>query len=210
MTDTEEIKPAPPPENKRIRVFNVARLSWKRPDPRLHSNLDYKGTDILLKGVRQFVERHGNQIELVLVRKGVHVAETVELVDQLDLTGVVTWVGELSQKAVLEQYRMADIVTDQFAMSVVGAGGADAMATGRPVIGNGRPEIPEYPLGRDSPVCQASNEGEVAAQLERLVFDPEERLRIGNLSREYVEKKLSATRSARVLLDIFSAELGKQ
>jgi len=205
MTDTEAIRPAPPPANRKVRVFNVARLIWKRPDPRAHSDLDYKGTDVLLKGVKRFVEGHGNCIELALVRKGLHVAETLELVNQLGLAGVVSWVDEMSQKDVLEQYRLADIVTDQLTTSTVGMGGLDAMASGRAVIANGRAEISESPLGRDSPICQATNEGEVAAQLERLVLDPEERLRIGKLSREYVEKHLSANRAARIVAEILSA-----
>ncbi len=207
MTDTEAIRPIPPPANRKIRVFNVARLIWKRPDPRAHSDLDFKGTDILLKGAKRFVERHGDCIELVLVRKGLHVAETLDLVKQLELPGTVTWVDEMSQKDVLEQYRLADIVTEQLATSTVGMGGLDAMAVGRPVIANGRAEIQGSPLGRQSPVCQATNEGEVAAHLERLVFDPAERLRIGKLSREYVEEHLSASRAAKIVTEILSAGL---
>jgi glycosyltransferase involved in cell wall biosynthesis len=205
MTDTDAIRPAPPPANAKIRVFNVARPIWKRPEPRVHSDLDYKGTDVLLEGVKRFAERHGGRIELVLVRKGLHVAETLDLVNRLGLREAVTWLGEMSQKEVLEQYRLADIVTDQLATSFIGMGGLDAMAAGRPVIANGRAEISGSALGHNSPICQAANEAEVAAQLERLVLDPEERRRVGKLSREYVEEHLSTDSAAKIIAEILSA-----
>jgi glycosyltransferase involved in cell wall biosynthesis len=60
------------------------------------------------------------------------------------------------------------------------------MLVGRPVIGNGRPEIFRPIQGEDSPVCQASSEEEVFQWLIRLLPDRELRAEIGRTSREFV------------------------
>jgi glycosyltransferase involved in cell wall biosynthesis len=84
---------------------------------------------------------------------------------------------------------------------VVAMAGLDAMATGRPLIANARPEIGAEALDAPSPVCQARTPAEVAAQLQRLVFDAKERERVGNASRAYVERHFSAEGAARRLLE---------
>lgn len=202
MTDTERICHCPAPEPKpRVRVFNVARLNWVMPYPIGVGPLDYKGTDVLLRGVHAFVSRHGEQVELVLVRKGLHVRETEALVSELGLSKVVVWLEEMSQKEVLEQYRQADIVTDQLTTSVIGMGGLDAMATGRPLIANSRHDIFGPLLGNiESPVCHAASAEGVCAQLERLVFDRKERIRVGVASRRYVEAYFSVKRVAQIVI----------
>lgn len=206
MTDTDAVPFRPPPKNAILRVFNVARLNWKLPVPAGMCELDFKGTDVLLRGVALFAGLHGRQLQLVLVRKGGHVPETEALVGELGLHDVVLWRDELSQAEVLEEYALADIVVEQLASSVVGMGGLDAMATGRPLIANGRPEIFEPLIGVPSPICQARTPEEVLAQLERLA-DPDTRVQVGKASRAYVEKHFSSLAAARTLIE--RASLGK-
>src|SRR5262249_26097314 len=151
--------------------------------------LNFKGTDVLVKGLGEFARRFpAAEWELLLPRKGKDLDATERLAAEQGVAGRVRWVEEISQREVLEEDVNADIVVDQLGQSVVGMGGLDAMATGRPLLANGRPEIMERFLGVVSPICQAASPSEVCTQLERLVNHPEERRRIGLASRAFVEK----------------------
>jgi glycosyltransferase involved in cell wall biosynthesis len=139
------------------------------------------------------------------VKKGRNVEETMRLVEEEGISDRVTWLGEMTQKGVLEEYAKADIVFDQLGNAVLGMGGVDAMATGRPVIANTRPEIMNRVFGAPLPICQASNPEEVCAQLMRLVPDPDERERVGRASREFAEEHFSPEGAARICLERLGA-----
>jgi len=195
MTDLESIALAPPPINHTLRILCGARLNWVRPIPTGMSEVDYKGTDVLLEGAARFARMGAVPFELRLVRKGLHVAETEAKVAQLGIETHVTWLNEMSQQALQAEFEAADIVIDQLGNGFVGMAGWDAMATGRPVVANGRPEIYEPLMGEPSPICQASTAVEVAQQLARLT-NREERLRIGLAGRAYVARHLSTEAAA--------------
>jgi glycosyltransferase involved in cell wall biosynthesis len=197
MTEPDRIAHVPPPRNARIRTFCAARLNWKRPIPADMAELDYKGSDVMVRGLGLFVRESGTPLDIRLVRKGRHVPETAELVRAEGLEGMVTWLEEMSQQDVAREFAHADIVFDQLGESVVAMAGLDAMATGRPLIANARPEIAQ----QGSPICQASTPREVAAQLDRLVFDAALRERVGRAGREYVESHFSADVAAGRLLE---------
>lgn len=165
------------------------------------SELNYKGSDIMIRGLGLFVRTTGIPLDIRLAKKGLHVAETMQLAKEEGIDDQITWLEEMSQREVLEECKQADILFDQLGMSVVGMGGLDAMAVGRPLIANGRPEIVEREIGVPSPICQASTPEEVCAQLKRLTADPDERKRVGLASRRYVEDYFSAERAARICLD---------
>jgi glycosyltransferase involved in cell wall biosynthesis len=79
--------------------------------------------------------------------------------------------------------------------------GLEAMATGRPLIANGRPEIVDSFLGEKLPICQATTPQEVSEQLQRLLRDQAERARLGRESRAFVETRLSSEQAARTCLE---------
>lgn len=210
MTDPQWIKYSPPPDNPVVRVFNVARLTWKKTtgEPRLggySSELDFKGSDVMVRGLGMFRRKTGIPLDIRLFRKGRDVEETVRLVEEEGIASLVTWADEMTQRDVLEEYRRADIVFDQLGKGMISMGCLDAMATGRPVIANGRPEIVERLVGVPAPVCQAETSDEVCAQLQRLVPDRAERERVGLLSRRFAEEYFSAERAARTCLERLEA-----
>ena len=202
MTEPDRIEAAPPPRNARIRTFCAARLNWKRPLLPGLAELDYKGSDVMVKGLALFSRESGMRLDVRLVRKGLHVAQTEALVRDEGLGARVTWLDEMSQREVQREFRDADIVFDQLGASVFAMAGLDAMATGRPVIANARPEVAQQ--GGVSPVCQARTAEEVAAQLRRLVPDARERERVGLESRRHIEKHFSAQGAARRLLELLA------
>jgi glycosyltransferase involved in cell wall biosynthesis len=205
MTDLEMILPVPPPRNRVVRIFSVARLTWKVPGERGSglrpaSELHYKGSDVMIHGLGRFFRKTGIPLDIRLVRKGRDVAKTARLVVEEGISEQVTWLEEMTQKEVLEEYARADIVIDQLGNAVIGMGAVDAMAAGRPVIANARPEIMDGVFGTRMPICQASTPDEVCAQLERLVPDPEERERVGRGSRRFAEEHFSPEHGARMCL----------
>lgn len=202
MTDLSKTSLHPPPDNQIMRVFNVARVTWKKPeDPTNIVELDYKGTDIMIRGLGTFVRRTGINLDIRLVRKGIHIEETMHLIQEEGLTEMVCWQEEMSQQQVMEEYRQADIVFEQLGQGMIGMGAFDAMAMGRPVIANGRPEIMEQVIGVPSPLCQAATPEEVYAQLVRLVTNRDEYLQVATASRAYVETFFSTYRGACLVLE---------
>lgn len=213
LSDVGHISPAPMPartaSSPLLRVFNVARLNWRQPKPAHLSELDMKGTDILLAGFALFLSRTKSDAQLVLVRKGVDVEATEREVRRLGVAQNIVWLPEMSQAAVFEQYAMADVVTEQLSTSYVGMGGLDAMAAARPVIANTRPDVPAKELLADSPVMHATTPEDVCRHLERLAHSRDSAVVLGERSRRYVEERHSPEATAkRILARFFAARDG--
>jgi hypothetical protein len=195
------IKPTPAPHNNPVRIFCATRLTWKLPIEPGRSLLDYKGSDIMIRGLGLFYRETGVRLDIQLVRKGLHVAETEQLIVEEGLTDQVTWSDEMSLTEVWAEFARSDIVIEQLVNGAIGGAGLDAMAAGRPVIGNARREMFEDYFGQHSSVCQAQTAEEVCAQLKRLVWNPAKREKIGLLGRRFVEEHCSPRRAAQTCLE---------
>jgi glycosyltransferase involved in cell wall biosynthesis len=196
MADLSAITPTPAPANAVLRVFNAARILWQRPFPPLVGEWESKGTDVLLKGIALWHHRHGRAIDVRLVEKGRSIRATKDLVQDLNIQHLVSWRPELTQAEVFEEYKVADIVSEQCGSHVLGMAGYEAMAAGRPVIANGRPDLYDALPGGRRPVAQAATPEEVAHQLDRLA-DPAARARLALAGRRFVEQHLSVDAAAR-------------
>jgi glycosyltransferase involved in cell wall biosynthesis len=205
--ELELIKPTPAPHNDPVRIFCATRLTWKLPIEPGRSLLDYKGSDIMIRGLGLFYRQTGVRLDIQLVRKGLHVAETEQLIAEEGLTDQVTWSDEMSLAEVWAEFARCDIVIEQLADSAIGGAGLDAMAAGRPVIGNARREMFDGYFGQPSPICQAQSAEEVCAQLKRLVFNPAKREKLGVLGRRFVEEHCSPKRAAQTCLEYLQATL---
>jgi hypothetical protein len=203
--ELELVKPTPAPHNDPVRLFCATRLTWKLPIEPGRSLLDYKGSDIMIRGLGLFYRQTGVRLDIQFVRKGLHVAEAEQLVVEEGLTDQVTWSDEMPLSEVWAEFARCDVVIEQLAQSAIGGAGLDAMAAGRPVIGNARREMFERYFGQSSPICQAQTAEEVCAQLERLVFNPEKREKLGVLGRRFVEEHCSPKRAAQTCLELLQA-----
>lgn len=201
QSDIERYKYAPYPNNRPLRLFNVARIQWRKPDSDFICELDYKGTDVLIRGLGMFVRENKIPIEIRLVKKGVDLEFTRQLIEAEGLAANVTWLEELDQITLYEEYKNADIVSEHFGKGSIGMGALDAMAVGRPVIANSSPEIFARALGEPPPICHATTAEEVRGQLVRLAVDRNLREAIGKQSRSYVEKYCTPERAARIVLE---------
>jgi len=200
LADTAERAPAPRRPCKALRIFNGARLIWKEPLPAGFDTLDNKRTDLLLQGFGGFL-RAGGRGELVLVEKGLHVAETRELAKSLGIARDIEWRDEMSLAAFHDQLRKADVVCDQLGPSFPGMAGLDAMAIGRPVIANFRLDVLGGYAKDPWPVCHVDSADGVRDALLRLYQSPSERSSLGSEARAFAEKHLSPEANARRCLE---------
>jgi glycosyltransferase involved in cell wall biosynthesis len=200
MTDCELIVPVPFQAHAAVRVFCAARLTWLPAPSAGLSLLDYKGSDVMIRGLGLFHRRHGQSLDIHLVRKGRDVAATAKLAALEGISEHITWHDEMTQQEILLQYQTADIVFDQLGPGLFGMATLDAMAAGRPVITNGRSDLIEPITGEPLPICQAQTPEEVCTQLARLVLDRTERERVGKVGRAYAERHFSADAAAAVCL----------
>lgn len=178
-----------------MRVVNGARLNWK-PLPDGFCGLDYKGTDVLLRGFADFIAQ-GGTAQLVLFRKGQHIAETEALVDSLGITAQIVWRDQLSLHEFHEEILQADVVCDQLGETFPGMVSLDAMAHGIPVIANFRPEINHPLFPKPVAACQARTAADVTAHLSTLAASAATRDDAGLAAREFARRYFSPIASAR-------------
>jgi len=192
------VSPATPPAvrtGRRLRVVNGARLNW-RPLPEGFAGLDHKGTDVLLEGFARFIAGGGDG-ELVLFRKGQHVAETEALVGSLGIASRVIWRDEMALHEFHAEIREADVVCDQLGDTCPGMVTLDAMAHGVPVIANFRPEINHPLFPKPVAACQARTPADVAEHLITLGSSTDARARAGQTAQEFARRYFSPLASAR-------------
>lgn len=201
MTDFDAIAPTPLPDTPVLRLFNATRFDWAPPFPPMVGAWENKRNDVLVRGIALFHHRTGRPLDVRFVEKGHSVGATRGLVRDLGIDHLVTWRSEMTQREVFDEYARADVVSEQFGRHAVGMAGYDALAAGRPVICNWRPEIFEPFFGEAAPVAQAATPEEVAAQIERL-HDPALRRELGERGRQFVERHLSPARAASTVVGL--------
>jgi len=206
VADTDVPPASPARSNARLRVVNGARLNWKAPLPPGFSSQDHKGTDILLHGFAQFVAS-GGDADLVMFRKGLHVAETEALAQALGVASRIEWRDEVSLREFHVEIARADVVCDQVGESFPGLAALDAMAIGVPVIANFRPEATAAHFAEPIAACQAQTASEVASHLGSLAGSPRTRIEAGRAARRFARRHLSPAANARRCLDYLGARV---
>lgn len=185
----------PARSGQRLRVVNGARLNWK-PLPDGFCGLDLKATDVLLKGFADFIAT-GGDAELVLFRKGQHIAETEALVESLGIASRIIWRDQVALHEFHAEILGADVVCDQLGDTFPGMVSLDAMSFGLPVIANFRPEIVHELFPKPVAACQAQTSAEVTAHLTMLASSPDARARAGRAAQAFARRYFSPVASAR-------------
>lgn len=199
------------PKRDKIKIFCGTRLTWKKPMKPGCTSLDYKGSDIMIKGLALFLRKNpGIPVDIRIVRKGLDIEESERLVRDEGIDCHVSWLNEMSLTSFYDELKEADIVFEQLDESCIGMAGLDAMAMGKPVIANGRPEIFTKVFGRPFPVCQAFTSDDVFLHLTRIVNDENERKQAGRESRSFVEEFMSPLYYARKCIEILRPRAARQ
>jgi glycosyltransferase involved in cell wall biosynthesis len=195
--------PASPKSNELL-ILNMARVNWLLPPKPGTSHLDYKGTDILLEGFSQYIKRSSFKAKLLMPRKGFDVKPAVDLAHSLGISDHIEWFAELEPADFSNLIQIADITVDQLSSSIVSGAGLEAMAMGKPLIANERPEIFSQYLRAESAVFQASAPSDVFNHLLHLT-DPWNREKASVASRDYVCQVYSISAVAQNCLKVLGS-----
>ena len=135
-------------------------------------------------------------------------------IEKLNLSSRINLLGSLSQKAVLEELRNADVfalasVTDaQGASDVFPTVILEAMAGGRPVLSTRLAGIPELVIdGETGVLVPPGDTSALAEALAQLVCDCELRLRYGRSGRTRIEQCFRIEHTVAPLLELFQNTL---
>ena len=148
---------------------------------------EIKGTDRMLRGFAELVRNRPRAL-LLLFEWGLELDRSHELIRELRVDGNVRWSLPLPKLRLIDTYRGADLVLDQFEIGTFGAIAPEAMACGAPVLMAFEPEIHGWCFEELPPVVAARSAEEIGAALTRLAQDDGERARLGRAGREWVER----------------------
>jgi len=187
------------PTNQQLRILCGSRIVFNTKKHTSFSALDFKGTDLLIKGFSGYCQL-GGKGTLILPKKGQDLNEAKQLINKLEITHQVNWLPELSLLDFYEEMSKADLVCDQFGTSFPGMVATDAYALGRPVLANLRNDIFGDVFPEPLPGFNANSSSEITEHL--LKFDNNSNLLVekGIESRKYAEKYLSPIKMAEKLL----------
>jgi glycosyltransferase involved in cell wall biosynthesis len=194
-----EFFPAPYPStaNPVAHIISVGRL------------VAFKGFDYLIDACGELARR-GLDFTCEIIGDGPLRDELQARIDTLQLSPRVKLPGSLSQGAVIEKLRAADIfalasVTDkQGASDVFPTVIIEAMATARPVVSTRLAGIPELVGHGETGLLVAPGDAIALVQaLEELIRDPELRSSYGRAGRARIEQHFRIEQTASPLVELF-------
>lgn len=179
-------------------VFSPSRQDW-----------EVKGNDRAVEAFGLLASSGVSRPALVLTEWGADVERTRALVRSRGLEQLVRWVPPFPKRRLVDAYRAADVVVDQFLIPTFGGIAPEAMACARPVVTAYDPALHAWCLEEDPPILAAATADEVFEHLRVLAASSDERERIGRSGRAWVERhhgwRLVAERQARLYDDLVAS-----
>ena len=130
------------------------------------------------------------------------------LVGRLNLETDVNFLGLVSEKTLLETYFSNDIFIFPNHLQSWGLAVFEAMATGLPVIVSKSAGASEVLKHRENALLvEPKSPGELAAAIDKLIDNPDLYSALSAAGRRFVEEEISWSRIARIMQEIFSAQL---
>lgn len=185
--------------NDVVVLFAPARHDWV-----------VKGTDKMIQAISRLIkEARDTNIILILTTWGEETEKSKSLIAAEGIAHRVLWFPLLPKRKMVECYRAADIVLDQFHIGTFGLATAEAMACGKPVITYFDPKIHEWCFEEMPPVVGAHTKEDIFEKLKELVKAPHERKRIGQRSREWIIRYHGWKRVAQEHYNLYKEVLGE-
>jgi glycosyltransferase involved in cell wall biosynthesis len=147
-----------------------------------------KALDRLIQAFAEFVRSQRPKAVLFLFDWGQEVERSRVLVRELGIERNVRWSPPLPKVRLIDAYRAADIVLDQFLIGTFGAVAPEAMACGRPVVMAFDAEVNRWSFPEPPPIVDARTPEQIYNELRRLAGDADEREKLGVLGRRWVER----------------------
>ena len=147
-----------------------------------------KRNDVMVRALGELVRGGHSKALLLLGDWGEDAARTRALVAELRLDANVQWTSPVPKLHLIELYRAADVVLDQFTFGTFGGIAPEAMACERPVVMAFDAALHEWCFPEPPPIVDARDPRTVAESLRRLADDADERARLGRAGRAWVER----------------------
>lgn len=199
FSNTIDLQAQPATRNGKLNVLCGSRIVYRPECNPALSAMDFKGTDVLIRGFAEYCQR-GGQGELRLPQKGQDLDAARELIKELGIADRIAWLPEMPLVEFYEEMVKADLICDQFGTSFPGMVTTDAYALGRPVMTNLRNEIFGQRFPEPLPGFDAKTPKEIADHLMMMEKDKDVLAEMGLKSRTYAETHLSPESMARQLL----------
>jgi glycosyltransferase involved in cell wall biosynthesis len=173
---------------------------------------DSKRSDRVIRAFAAYSHGANPRAALVLSRWGRDLRATEALIDQLGIADRIVWRHPMPKLKLLEHYRAADVVMDQFheAVGTFGTVTAEALSCAKPVIMYFNPQVHEWCLPEMPPIQSALTEEDIERRLVELAADPDRRQQIGQASREWIIKWHSWERCAGDYLAMYQEILTRR
>jgi glycosyltransferase involved in cell wall biosynthesis len=186
--DETKYRPGPSELGRRLReegaefvVFSPVRHDWHE-----------KGNEVVLRAFAELVRRDRPGAVLILAEWGAQIGDSKQLIAELGIEANVRWLPLLSKPRLLDAYRGADVVLDQFVIGTFGGIAPEAMACERPVVMAFDSAVHRWCFPELPPILPARAAGEIYAHLRRLADDPDVAVRIGRRGRAWIERHYGA------------------
>ncbi|WP_375786022.1 glycosyltransferase family 4 protein [Bradyrhizobium sp. Pha-3] len=152
-----------------------------------------KGNDLFLRAAAQVAPMH-RDFRIILVEWGVDVYRSRELIQELRIEDMVSWIPSLNKAELRQLYCSSDVVVDQFRIPAIGGVTFEAMALGRRVITN-LDETQSAEFFGAAPPCLAADSVETCAtRILEILADPLDGNGRGDAARLWFETCHSAQR----------------
>ena len=161
--------------------FHPSHLDWSYKGTDRSST---KGNDRFIRAFGRFV-REGNKGYLVMLDRGIDRELSKRLIADLGISAHVKVLPELDRTDLIQWYRAADVVADQFDIGSFGTTALEAMACGKPVLIHIDAVSAREAYGDAPPVLNAKTEDEIYEQM-LSVRDRGRREELGAAAREFV------------------------
>lgn len=188
--DTETFRPLPGIERRPFQV--MATASADQP---------LKGLRYLLQAIARLRDRYP-ELKLVVLGKLKDDGETNKLIDTLAIRNRVTFVSGIETGDVVRMYAESTLVVVPSLYEGFGFPAGEAMACSVPVISTDGGALPEVvgDAGMTVPVRDAEA---IAAAIEHLLANPDERERLAAVGRQRIQSQFSWDIAARRMLDFY-------
>lgn len=178
-------------KNRRIEVVSIGNL------------IPLKGHDYTIQAVKKIVEKGKYDIHLTIAGRGEKEAELKTLVEKLELSKYVRFVGYVTYDKIVSLLQKSDIFVLPSYYEAIGCVYLEAMACGVPVIGcweNGIDEIVQN--GEDGCLVEGRNVESIVENVEKMLKKSCYK-EMGRLARKHVEENYRWLDSAQSLKEIY-------
>lgn len=161
------------------------------------ADVPLKGLVFLVEALAKVRTEHPDA-HLVVVGKRPEEGPVAQSIERYGLEGAVEFVKGISDAELVDLVRSAQVACVPSLYEGFSLPAAEAMATGTPLVATTGGAIPEV-AGKDGETCLAvppGDAGALAAGLNRLLGDPELRVRLGAAGRERVLRHFTWARAA--------------